>query len=270
MIKLLYDLASKAKATLEKTKTIAKTALAAVAISSIAVGTQVLAHNEQTKLESPQTVTATINHTDPITVKLVLETNTGKLETIEATPEHPFYALLEPKKNASGIWVNAGELQPNNWLRRANGETGIVKSLEWLTGTKRMYNLSVAKDNTFFVGNGQWLVHNQNQPRYEGPKPTFSVNGAHVPGQPGFRPNKTIQPADAAEVFRTAIPDSATNPRVWWGVNANGQVYRFSVDNNGVAHFSGIDGVGDGTRNMSSYAADRLQERFPNVEIHCR
>jgi hypothetical protein len=157
------DLTIKAKSTLEKTKTIAKTAIAAVAISSIGIGTQVLAHNEQTKLESPQVVTATINHTDPIIVKLTLETNDKKLEVIEATPEHPFYALLEPKKNASGIWVNAGELQPNNWLRRANGETGIVKKLEWLTKTKRMYNLTVARDHTFFVGDGQWLVHNQNE-----------------------------------------------------------------------------------------------------------
>ena len=155
------DLASKTKSMLEKTKTAAKTALTAVAISSITIGTQVLAHNEQTKLESPQEVTATINHTDPITVKLTLETNTGKLEVIEATPEHPFFALLEPNKKANGIWVNAGELQPNNWLRRANGETGIVKKLEWLTQTKRMYNLTVARDSTFFVGEGQWLVHNQ-------------------------------------------------------------------------------------------------------------
>jgi hypothetical protein len=154
------EVISKAKSTLEKTKTIVKSALTAVAISSIAVGTQVLAHNEQSKLESPQVVTATINHTDPITVKLTLETSDKKLEVIEATPEHPFYALLEPKKNASGIWVNAGELEPNNWLRRANGETGIVKKLEWLTQTKRMYNLTVARDHTFFVGDGQWLVHN--------------------------------------------------------------------------------------------------------------
>jgi hypothetical protein len=154
------DPTNKAKSTLETTKAIVKTALTAVAISSITVGTQVLAHNEQNKLESSQEITATINHTDPITVKLTLETNDKKLEVIEATPEHPFYALLEPKKNANGVWVNAGELQPNNWLRRANGETGIVKKLEWLTQTKRMYNLTVARDHTFFVGDGQWLVHN--------------------------------------------------------------------------------------------------------------
>jgi hypothetical protein len=156
------DLAQKAKATLEKTKAMAKTALTAVAISSIAVGTQVLAHNEQTKLEIPQEVTATHEHTDPIIVTLKLETSDKKLETIETTPEHPFFALLQPKKNASGIWVNAGELQAGNWLKRANGETGVVKSVSFEVKSQKMYNLTVAQDNTFFVGDGQWLVHNQN------------------------------------------------------------------------------------------------------------
>lgn len=135
-----------------------------------------------------------------------------------------------------------------------------------------MFNLTVSEAHTFYVGTNGWLVHNQNgsQPRFEGPKPTYTVNPAHVPGQPGFRPNKTPLPADAAEVFRTAVPDNASNPRIWWGVNEQGQVYRYSVDHNGLAHYSGTDGVGQGTRNMSAYAKDRLIERFPHVEIHCR
>jgi hypothetical protein len=154
------DLTSKTKSTLEKTKAIAKTALTAVAISSITVGTQVLAHNEQTKLESPQIVTATHKHIDPIIVTLKLETSDKKLETVTTTPEHPFFALLEPNKNANGVWVNAGELQPNNWLKRANGETGIVKSVSIDAKAQKMYNLTVEKDHTFFAGDGQWLVHN--------------------------------------------------------------------------------------------------------------
>ena len=31
-----------------------------------------------------------------------------------------------------------------------------------------------------------------------------------------------------------------------------------TVNPNGTAHFSGIDGVGDGTRNLTQYAIDRL------------
>jgi hypothetical protein len=38
-----------------------------------------------------------------------------------------------------------------------------------------------------------------------------------------------------------------------------GQIYRFGVDKgNGTAHFNGIHGVGDGTRNITQYAIDRL------------
>jgi Pretoxin HINT domain/Pre-toxin TG len=154
------ETSKKAKSMLEKTKTIAKTALAAVAISSIGIGTQVLAHNEQTKLESPQTVTATHEHTDPIIVTLKLETSDKKFETITTTPEHSFYALLEPSKTANGLWVNAGELKNGNWLRRANGETGLVKQVSFEAKSQKMYNLTVAQDHTFFVGDGQWLVHN--------------------------------------------------------------------------------------------------------------
>jgi hypothetical protein len=162
------DLAKSSKAMLEKSKSITnkvtKTVLTAVAISSIGVGTQVLAHNEQTKVETPQTVTATINHSDALTVKLFLETSDGKIEVIHATPEHPFYALTEPNANANGIWVKAGELENGNWLRRAGNQYGVVKKFEWVTGTRQMYNLVVARDHTFFVGEGQWLVHNPKSP----------------------------------------------------------------------------------------------------------
>lgn len=94
-------------------------------------------------------------------------------------------------------------------------------------------------------------------PRYEGPKPTYTVNPAHVPGQ-GLRPGKTPLPNDAEAVFRNAVPNDPTNPTAWFGRNSEGQIYRFSADRNGTAHFSGIDGVGDGTRNLTSYARDRL------------
>jgi hypothetical protein len=97
----------------------------------------------------------------------------------------------------------------------------------------------------------------RNLPRYNGPKPTYAVNPAHVPG-PTLRPGKTPLPADAAEVFRNAVPDSPTNPRFWYGKDANGRIYRFSSGNDGTAHFSGIDGVGDGIRNITQYALDRL------------
>jgi len=96
--------------------------------------------------------------------------------------------------------------------------------------------------------------------RYQGPKPTYTENPAHVPG-PTLRPGKTPLPADARAVFRNAVPNDANSPTAWFGRNSQGRIYRFSVDRNGSAHFSGIDGVGDGTRNLTTYARKRLGEQ---------
>ncbi len=97
--------------------------------------------------------------------------------------------------------------------------------------------------------------------RYNGPKPKYTVNTAHVPGNRGFHRGKTPLPKDAEDVFKNAVPENSTNPRVWYGKNKDGQIYRFSVNNNGEAHFSGIDGLGDGTKNITPYARDRLKEQ---------
>jgi len=94
--------------------------------------------------------------------------------------------------------------------------------------------------------------------RYDGAKPRYAVNPAHVPGQRGFNPRKTPLPNDAEAVFKKAVPNSAENPTAWFGKNAEGQIYRFSPSNDGTAHFSGIEGVGDGVRNLTPYARQRL------------
>lgn len=95
-------------------------------------------------------------------------------------------------------------------------------------------------------------------PRYQGPKPNYHINPAHVPGQRGFNPNKTPLPKDAENTFANAVPNDPSNPTAWFGKNDNGQIYRYSLGNDGTAHFSSIDGVGDGVRNLTQYALDRL------------
>jgi hypothetical protein len=102
------------------------------------------------------------------------------------------------------------------------------------------------------------IAPNGKLPRFEGPKPSYSVNPAHVPGS--LRRGKTPLPPDAEEVFRRAVPDDPINPRNWYGRNADGQIYRFSDSNDGTAHFSGIEGIGDGIRNITRYARQRLEE----------
>ncbi len=157
------DLAKKTKTALEKSNraviTVAKTALAAVAIFTVGVGTPVLALNEKTKLESIQPVTATHVHIDPEIVTLTLETDAGVREVVETTPEHPF-AVRTP--NGLISWVNAIDLKKDQNLIRVGGRSGKLLERMVATREKLMYNLSVARDHTFFVGDGQWLVHNCN------------------------------------------------------------------------------------------------------------
>ena len=93
--------------------------------------------------------------------------------------------------------------------------------------------------------------------RYDGRKPKYEVNKAHVKSSSRFNPYKDPLPADAEEVYQKAVPDSATNAKNWYGKNADGTVYRFS-GSNGKAHFSGTDASEDGLRNMTDYAKQRL------------
>ncbi len=45
-------------------------------------------------------------------------------------------------------------------IRQADGSTGTVW-LKWeVHKTQEMYNLTVDTAHTFYVGEGQWLVHN--------------------------------------------------------------------------------------------------------------
>lgn len=93
-------------------------------------------------------ITYTIDHTNQVVVNHILDG-----EWIETTLEHPFY--MEGKG-----WVNAEDLQTGDQVHQADGTTGTVW-LKWnVQKTQEMYNLYVDTAHTFFVGDGQWLVHN--------------------------------------------------------------------------------------------------------------
>jgi hypothetical protein len=184
-----------------KTKVVTKTTLAAIA--TLTVGNSVLAFNEQSKTENTQKITATIHHTDLEIVKLTLVTSEGNREILETTREHPFYVITETQASANGKWVNAEKLERGNKLKRARGFYGTVKSVEIERKTQEMYNLTVDKAHTYFVGDGQWLVHNANcidygtldsQGRPQGVTATIdTINppgtpGGGTPANPGIRP----------------------------------------------------------------------------------
>jgi RHS repeat-associated protein len=67
-------------------------------------------------------------------------------------------------------------------------------------------------------------------------RPDYRANPAHDPRSPLFNPRKTHEPADAADLFSTA---SRSGMGTWYAKGSQGW-YRYSSDNAGGAHFSGI------------------------------
>ena len=77
------------------------------------------------------------------------------------------------------LWRRAMPITPGGWrlsitragahIRKANGSWGVVASKKFALGPKVMYNLTVAQAHTFFVGQQQWLVHNDCGQAFSGP-----------------------------------------------------------------------------------------------------
>jgi hypothetical protein len=117
-------------------------------ISEIEVGDKVLAYNEQTQVSGYYAVTAVWSHEDPLVVRLRIEG-----EVVETTPEHPFYVVDRG-------WTAADDLRVGSRVRDAGGTYDVVEAVAVVRSSQVMYNLTVAEAHTYFVGDGQWLVHN--------------------------------------------------------------------------------------------------------------
>ena len=208
-------------------------------------------------------VVQTIPHADEMLLDVTLRDVEGGVAVVQSTPQHPFYV--------EGVgYVPLGEIGQGAWLRGAGGREFELSDAAWSLGARDVFNFEVQGSHSYFVGLGGdegVLVHNcpwkggvapdGGLPRFDGPKPTYVVNDAHVPGR-GLRPGKTPLPSDAQQVFKSAVPGDPIEPGAWFGKNGDGAIYRFSLGNDGTAHFSGIDGVGDGLRNLTIYARTRL------------
>ena len=118
------------------------------AISEVEEGEYVLAYNEETGETGYYEVTDVWAHDDPVIVYLVID---GEL--VETTPEHPFYT-------EEGEWIPAGELEIGDEIVSSDGDTGTVESVEFIAENQTMYNFTVDEAHTYFVGEGEWLVHN--------------------------------------------------------------------------------------------------------------
>jgi YD repeat-containing protein len=248
--KNLSNLAAKEGATVSKSGSIigcnsfsAKTKIATkvglVAISSLIVGSTVLAYNETTHKQGEYTVTQTHKNNDPQITKLTLENSIKKLEVIETTPEHPFYLEKNadnsnrPKpighENLSRFWVGAGHLKVGDIVKSSTG-TGLVRKIVTLEKPQEMYNLTVDKAHTFFVGDGKWLVHNVEVKCFnsfeEARKAGFS--------QAGIRDPKTGKYIDVEFTKYDVVRDAKGNY-----VEGTGTVVEFKGSNGGSVDYDG-------------------------------
>jgi len=151
-----------------------------VEIGDLEVGDKVLAYNEETGEVDEYEVTAVHVHVDEEILYLVID---GEL--IVTTPDHPFYRDSE--------WIPAGDLELGDEILKADGTVGFVDSLEIALEPTEMYNLTVDDAHTFFVGDGQWLVHNtcpDLQPYKDGA-------GHHIHQSAAFREDPNYSHRDA-------------------------------------------------------------------------
>ena len=133
------------------------------AISTLEVGEQVQAYNPETrKIEREPIQHIWLNHdTDLVDLTLVAAVKrvngkpTLKDEVLHTNERHPF---LTKEKG----FLPVSQLKPGMHVLEADGRYGAVAKLVVVPGAMWMYNLTVAQDHTYAVGDEQWIVHNSN------------------------------------------------------------------------------------------------------------
>ena len=130
------------------------TANGAVAIENIAIGDMVWSYDYKTGEKSLKPVTATtVRET-----KQVISVEIGG-EKIVTTPEHPFYVINNDKYNG---YVAAKYLSVGDCVKTADGgylEITVIGQ-QTLDEPITVYNFTVDDNHSYYVGEGELLVHN--------------------------------------------------------------------------------------------------------------
>lgn len=119
------------------------------AIEDVAVGEKVLTYNEILGVNEVGTVGDLKQHKVSEVIRLTLDNEI----IITTTHEHPFF--VEDKG-----WVKAGELEPLDVCKKADGSESLISTVELLQENHIVYNLLSISNNHNFYANGI-LVHNK-------------------------------------------------------------------------------------------------------------
>jgi hypothetical protein len=119
-----------------------------VPISSLKPGSTVYGYDPGTGSVGSHAVTAVSKHLDMFVEDLKLSNG-----SVETTPNHRFFTLEHG-------WTTAGSLHRGDHILTQSGSTTTVSGFTIAMRPTTMYDLTVAGVHDFFVGPGQWLVHN--------------------------------------------------------------------------------------------------------------
>jgi hypothetical protein len=117
-------------------------------IADIQTGDTVMSYNHTAQRTEPRVVANLKNYAAKALVILSLSTG----QQIEATPTHPFFA--------NGRYTPASQLAPGDTLTAPNGHKVLLQAVQPLDTVATVYNLTVAHNSNYFVGNPGVLVHN--------------------------------------------------------------------------------------------------------------
>ncbi|MER6999031.1 RHS repeat-associated core domain-containing protein [Streptomyces sp. NPDC000410] len=129
-------------------------------IKDIKIGDKVLATDPETGETGPRKVTALIQGSgEKQLVDITIDTggSTGaRTGHVTATAGHPFWV---PELRE---WLDAGDLEPGQWLRNSSGTWIQISAVRGRTDTATAYNLTVDNLHTYYVlaGATPVLVHN--------------------------------------------------------------------------------------------------------------
>ena len=122
-------------------------------IEEIRAGDMVTARDQMTGEVEERQVVQTFEHADSAVVEVTYVDAQGKVETLGATPDHPFHV--------DGVgWVDAGKLQPGQRVTGLDGDYLVVQHVALDDERHTTYNFEVGEFHTYFVGNGDAWVHN--------------------------------------------------------------------------------------------------------------
>ena len=117
-------------------------------IENITISEKVLSYNEKTKTKEYRPVTALKTYI----VSAILAIVFNAQDTLWATPNHLFWH--------KGHYVEASALHAGDTIEALEGDYCRLQQIIPISGERRVYNITVAENSNYYVGNRGILVHN--------------------------------------------------------------------------------------------------------------